>query len=132
MLTCNKVTKAIVQPLSDEKPLVTSIVQINVFNILLYSTFRLAFILLYFLGSRLLDRDEDTAVVTIISRHLNDASYPATLISILVVHKGLRGIAARLLCARILDERSTDIHMTMTVSSEAAKSTNDSELIMHT
>ena len=124
VLTCNKVKKAIVQPLNDERPLVTSIVQINVFNILLYSTFRLASILLYFLGSRLLSRDEDTAVIIIISRHLNDASYPATLISILVVHKGLRRIAARLFCARPLGERSTDIRMTMTVSSEAAKSTN--------
>ena len=37
VLTCYKVKKAIAQPSNDEKSLVTSIVQINVFNIFLYT-----------------------------------------------------------------------------------------------
>ena len=114
VLTCNTVQKAIVQPLNDEKSLVTSIVQINVFNIIFYTTFRLASVLLYFLGSRLLGGDEDSAAIIIIARHLNDASYPATLISILVAHKGIRREAARLLCGMFLGERSTATRVTMT------------------
>ena len=110
VLTCYKVKKAIVQPLNNEKSLVTSIVQINVFNIFLYTTFRLASVLLYILGSRLLRENvEHAAAIIIIARHINDASYPATLISILVIHKGIRKMAARLLCGRLLDERSLTI-----------------------
>ena len=119
VLTCKKVKKSVIQPLNDEKSLATSIAQINMFNILLYTTFRLASVLLYFLVSRLLKRNEDTAVTLIISRHLNDASYPATLISILVVHKGIRRMATKLLCARLLGERGTDT-LVMTGSNDAA------------
>ena len=119
VLTCYKVKHDIVQSSDDEKSLVTSIVQINTFNICSYIIFRLASVLLYFVGTRLLSGDVDYAAATIIiSRNLNDASYPTTLISILVVHKGLRRMAAKILCSRLLCERSKDTRMACNASCE--------------
>ena len=108
VLTCYKVKKSTIQPLNEEKSLAISIVKINVFNILLYTTFRLASVLIFFLGTRLLHGNQDAVdVILILSRHLNDASYPTTLASILVVHKRIRRMAARFLGGRLLGERGT-------------------------
>ena len=124
VLTCYKVKHGIVQSSDDEKSLVTSIVQINTFNICSYIIFRLASVLLYFVGTRLLSGDVDYAAATvIISRNLNDASYPTTLISILVVHKGLRRMAAKILCSRLLCERSKDTRMACNASCERSMDT---------
>lgn len=108
VLTCCKVKKSAIQPLNDEKSLVISIVKINIFNILLYLTVRLVSVLLFFFGTRLLHGNQDAVVaIIILSKHLNDASYPSTLTSILVVHKGIRRMAAKLLCGKLLGERET-------------------------
>ena len=124
VLSCYKVKHDIVQSSDDEKSLVISIVQINTFNICSYIIFRLASVLLYFVGTRLLSGDVDyAAAAIIISRNLNDASYPTTLISILVVHKGLRRMAAKMLCSKVLCERSKDTRMALNTSCERSMDT---------
>ena len=124
VLTCYKVKHGIVQSSDDEKSLVTSIVQINTFNICSYIIFRLASGLLYFVGTSLLSGDVDYAAATIIiSRNLNDASYLTTLISILVAHKGLRRRAAKILYSRFLRERSKDTRMACNASCERSMDT---------
>lgn len=72
--------------------IVSSVVVVNIINISVYVIFRLCSSLMYFVSLANCQQVQLLNVLTVTSRYFNDITYPAVLFSILVLHKGLRGL----------------------------------------
>ena len=76
----------------DRRSVVTSVVAVNIINISVYVVFRLSSTVVYFVSLSNVQQEQLLNVLTVFSRYFNDITYPAALFSILIVHRGLRGL----------------------------------------
>lgn len=88
-LICSKVKKDVS---TSRNSIVSSVVAVNIINISVYVVFRLSSTFIYFVSLVNLQQEQLLHVLTVVSRYFNDITYPAALFSILIVHKGLRGL----------------------------------------
>ena len=87
ILTCAKLKKGLS---TQQMTIVASVVRINAINIAVYVGFRICYITIFYTSTAVVTPQTKLNTFTIIARYVNDLIYPATLISILLVHKGLR------------------------------------------
>ena len=88
-LICSKVKKDVS---TQRNSIVSSVVTVNIINISVYVIFRLSSTFMYFIFLVKIQQEQLLNVLTVVSRYFNDITYPAALFSILIVHKGLRGL----------------------------------------
>ena len=88
-LICSKVKNDVS---ASRKSIVSSVVAVNIINISVYVVFRLSSTLMYFAALVNIQQVQLLNLLTVVSRYFNDITYPAALFSILIVHKGLRGL----------------------------------------
>ena len=86
-LTCTKVKNAVS---TQQMTVVASVVKINAINIAVYVVFRLCYVTIFYTSVGVVKPQAKLNTFTIIARYVNDLIYPATLASIVLVHKGLR------------------------------------------
>ena len=87
ILTCIKVKRDVS---SEMKSVVRSVVAANTFNIFSYLVPRLGALIVYFIVVSIYPTRNTVYLWTIIARYIDEFNYPLTLLTVLIVHSGIR------------------------------------------
>ena len=87
ILTCIKVKRDVSSQMNSA---VRSVVATNAFNIITYLALRLGSLLVYFIVVSINPTMYTVYMLTVMARYIGELNYPLTLLSILIVHSGVR------------------------------------------